>query len=166
MIEGLKRTSRGALLYEFLLVTRRILLLYMAMFVREMAWLHIQLFMATNLIFLIYLGALRPFISKLNNHWHIFNEVTCLLVAYFVVCVNDPTNGPTRNVVIGSLVIYILYASWAINLLFVLLLTSKETFLKCKRFYNRKGRNLCKKRKKKGLNQEFGKEVPEDKKDH
>ena len=148
MIEGLKRTSHFALLYEFLLVARRILLLYMAMFVRDMAWMHIQLFMTTNVLFLIYLGSLKPFISQMNNYWHIFNEATCLAVAYFVFCVNNPSYGPTINVDIGSFVAYILYSSWGMNFLFVILITSKETFLKCKRFYNHRLRQkLCKKGK-------------------
>ena len=104
MIEGLKRTSRFALLYEFLLVTRRIVLLYMAMFVREKAWLHIMVFMATNLLFLIYLGALKPFIIPLSNKWQILNEITCILIAYFVACVNNPAFGPTRNTVMGEII--------------------------------------------------------------
>ena len=137
MIEGLKRSSRFALLYEFLLVTRRIVLLYMAMFVREKAWLHIMVFMATNLLFLIYLGALRPFIVPLSNQWQILNEITCILIAYFVACVNDPAFGPERNTVMGEIIVYILYASWGVNFLLVLLITAKETSLKCKRLYNR-----------------------------
>ena len=138
MYQDIKQTSRFALLYEFLLVARRILLLYMAMFVREMAWLHILLFMTTNVIFLAYLGYFRPFISQMNNYWHIFNEITCLFVAYFVACVNNPSYGPTRNVMIGSFVQYILYTSWIMNFLFVLVIIVKGTTLKCKRFYNRR----------------------------
>ena len=71
MFQGLKQTSRFALLYEFLLVARRLLLLYMAMFVREMAWLHVQLFMLMNVLFLAYLGFFKPFLSKLTNYWHV-----------------------------------------------------------------------------------------------
>ena len=67
IFQGLKQTSRLALLYEFFLVARRLLLLYMAMFVREMAWLHVLLFIITNIIFLVYLCYLKPFISQMNN---------------------------------------------------------------------------------------------------
>ena len=60
------------------------------MFVREKAWLHIILFMAANLLFLSYLGNVKPFISPLSNNWQIFNEITCIIIAYFVACVNNP----------------------------------------------------------------------------
>ena len=146
MLEGLKRTSRFALLYQLLLVARRILLLYVAMFVKETAWLHIVLFMSSNLLFLIYLCALEPFIVPLNNYWHIMNEITCLAIAYLVACVNNPQYGPIRNVKMGEFIVYILFTSWALNFLLMLLITASETKLKCKRHYNRsKLREKCKK---------------------
>ena len=64
IITGLKRSSRMALMYELILIGRRILLLYMAMFVTKQALVHIILFILTNIIFISYLVGVKPFIEK------------------------------------------------------------------------------------------------------
>lgn len=144
----MKQTSRFALLNEFLLVFRRIILLYTAMFVRERAWLHVSLYLLTNLVFLVHLFAIRPFKEPLNNYWHIFNELTSLLIAYIIACINDPRYGPVANLEMGEMIVKCLFISWGINFLLVLYITVLEARLKLKRIYNRKLRNKCCCRKK------------------
>ena len=79
---------------EFLLVGRRISLLYVAMFVFQNAWLHICLYMFSNLLFLAYLVGLRPFEDSILNRLYIFNELTSLIIAYLIAMVNDLRYGP------------------------------------------------------------------------
>ena len=137
MIGGLKHTSRMALLNSFLLIGRRISLLYIAMFIFQNAWLHICLYMITNMLFLAYLVALMPFESSLMNRLRIFNECTSLIIAYLIAIINDIRYGPETNVKIGELMIYTLFASWTINLLLVVLTSLKSTYLYIRRYHNR-----------------------------
>ena len=136
MIGGLKRTSRLTLLNEFLLIGRRISLLYVAMFIFQNAWLHICLYMFSNLLFLTYLVGLEPFESSFLNRLRIFNECTSLIIAYLIAMVNDLRYGPETNVKIGELMIYTLFASWTINLVIVVLFSLKSIYLWCKRCKN------------------------------
>ena len=98
MIDGLKYYSRLALFNEFFMVGRRILLLYPAMFIVGKSWLHTLLYIHTNMFFLAYLGGVRPNVEPHKNYLHIFNELTSLLIAYFITAVNNPANGPESNV--------------------------------------------------------------------
>ena len=63
LLDGLKHSSRFALFNELFMVGRRILLLYPAMFIVGKSWLHIFLYMCSNLFFLVYLVGVKPFVE-------------------------------------------------------------------------------------------------------
>lgn len=74
-----------ATLGNLLLIVRRCTMLYMAMYVLKRQWLQIQVFMALNLVSVIYTITVRPFESSLLNNLNIANEVIGLLATYLLL---------------------------------------------------------------------------------
>ena len=101
LTEGLKLYRRGATFGNFLIILRRCTMLVMAMFVSGHQWLHLKVFIAFNLIAIIYVVAVKPYDSRLLNNLNIFNEVTGLLVSYVILILQNMSQDPEQLNVIG-----------------------------------------------------------------
>ena len=91
LVKNLRKDSKMSLLNNFIIICRRLLLLYMAMFIFEMAWLQIMVFLILNFIMLNFLVLVRPYKESLNNNLNIFNSAISILVVYFIMQINGPS---------------------------------------------------------------------------
>lgn len=69
-------------------MVRRLILLYIAMFMEEHSWLQVSVFTLLSLASLVYLGYTRPFKTRQQNRLNIFNEWCSLVIAYHVMVLN------------------------------------------------------------------------------
>ena len=89
LTEGLKLYRRGATCGNFIIILRRCTMLVMAMFVLGHQWLHLQVFIALNVIAIIFVVVVRPYETRLLNNLNLFNEVTGLLVSYVLLVLQN-----------------------------------------------------------------------------
>lgn len=78
----------ASILNDFTVLIRRLILLYIAMFMADASWLQVGIFMILSCASLMYLGYTQPFKSRKQNLMSIFNEITALSVAYLVMVLN------------------------------------------------------------------------------
>ena len=71
---GMRKTSLLSLLSNFFTMVRRLILLYIAMFMEEQSWLQVGMFTMLSFASLVYLGYTRPYKSRQQNRLNIFNE--------------------------------------------------------------------------------------------
>ena len=101
LTKDLRLERRGATYGNFLIILRRCTMLVMAMFVSGHQWLHLKVFIAFNLIAIIFVVAVKPYETRLLNNQNIFNEVTGLLVSYVILILQNMSQDPEQLNVIG-----------------------------------------------------------------
>ena len=85
LVSDFRKDSIPAMLSNFLIMIRRLSLLYMAMFILDNSWLNIMFFMLQSMFFLIFVILVRPYKDEFNNNLNIFNEAFSLFIAYFIL---------------------------------------------------------------------------------
>ena len=88
LVADFRRDSIPALLGNFLILIRRLSLLYMAMFILDQAWLNVMFFMLQSLFFLIFVIIFRPYEEEFNNRLNMVNEAFSLFICYFILSLN------------------------------------------------------------------------------
>ena len=121
----MRKESILALLNNSFLLLRRMTLLFLAMFVLEMQWLQVLVFMSLNVVSLVYIFSVWPFKDKSNNYLNIFNEFVNLVCSYWITQINDLRYEPLSAYSIGEKVQYTLYFSWSCNFIFIFYLIVK-----------------------------------------
>ena len=129
---GLRRFSRLALFQNFLLIVRRMTLLYMAMFLPDKLWLQLIALLCCSLFTLNYQAYVRPFESYFFQILNKSNEEIMLQVVYLVTCV---AAFPDSSTEIGAIIVFYIFCSWLINGLVVLGLVINEIYRKLRRLY-------------------------------
>ena len=116
---------------NFIIIIRRLLLLYTAMFIVGRPWVSILLFMTQNLASLAFLASIQPYLSRTNNYLNIINESVSLIVSYFIIQVGDERYSPEQNQKMGNYIVFVIYSSWAINLVIIMI---TQLFILCRKF--------------------------------
>ena len=70
---------------NFFMMFRRLVLLYVAMFLESYAWLQIIVFTSFSLSSNFYLAYTMPYKERLTNRISLFNELDTLLISYLVM---------------------------------------------------------------------------------
>ena len=94
LVSDFRKDSIPAMLSNFLIMIRRLSLLYMAMFILDNSWLNIMFFMLQSMFFLIFMILVRPYKDEFNNNLNIFNEAFSLFIAYFILQINGNSYTP------------------------------------------------------------------------
>ena len=94
LVSDFRKDSIPAMLSNFLIMIRRLSLLYMAMFILDNSWLNIMFFMLQSMFFLIFVILVRPYKDEFNNNLNIFNEAFSLFIAYFILQINGNSYTP------------------------------------------------------------------------
>lgn len=74
------------------------------------------------------------------NYLSMLNELLATVISYFIIQINNPAHGPEVNVKIGQIVVYLIYASWTCNGVFITYMSVQEIYGNVKNFYLRKFR--------------------------
>ena len=133
----MRKTSLLSLLSNFFTMVRRLILLYIAMFLEEHSWLQVSVFTLLSLASLVYLGYTRPFKTRQQNRLNIFNEWCSLVIAYHVMVLNGMSHQVETFQDTGTLITNLLYFNWGVNALIILTMVCKEakfTVLKINRW--------------------------------
>ena len=85
LLKDLKLEKPYSTYGNLLTIVRRLNMLVMAMFILDRQWLQLQVFIALNLISVIYAVAVMPYDTSLLNFLSIFNEVIGLVASYFMI---------------------------------------------------------------------------------
>ncbi len=89
LFEDLNVKSRGALLFNAFFIVRRLLFVFICIFMKEWPFLQIIILFYQCLLMLIYLGSVKPFIHSYMNNLEKFNEITILAVSYHLLVFSD-----------------------------------------------------------------------------
>ena len=115
LVSDFRKDSILAMLSNFLILVRRLSLLYMAMFILDKSWLNILFFMAQTLFFLVFVILVRPYKEDFNNNLNIFNESCSLIICYFILQMNGNSYTPEMQVAVGTILVQAIYTSWLCN---------------------------------------------------
>ena len=135
LYSGLRDTSYLALFQNILLIVRRMTLLYVAMFLPDMLLQQLITFLVSSLVALNYSLNVRLFESKSEDRLNIVNETTMLLIVYLLICVASFQASSTD---IGTMICWVIWASWSTNGLVAVYLTGLETYSKLRRCFHRR----------------------------
>ena len=89
LTNGLRKESSLSLAINFFTMTRRLILLYVAMFLDQHTWLQITAFMSLSFLSTLYLGYTWPYKERVQNNLSMFNETAILIIAYFIMVLVD-----------------------------------------------------------------------------
>ena len=133
LYSDLRRKTYLQLMDNFILLVRRLILLYTAFFLSRSTWLQLILFMSMSLLDLVNQVHSKPMKSVLANRMNIFNECITLVVSYFVMVINGVTTNDEQFEYGGTMITYILYGDASINFLIILIIAINEIKAVCLR---------------------------------
>ena len=105
-----------SMMIDFFEIIRRLILLYVDMFMQWNSLFQVLIFMMLSLLSSLYLVHARPYKKKINNFLQVFNEIMTLVVSYLLMNVNGAVEDIQRQKETGVLMIYALYFTWFINM--------------------------------------------------
>lgn len=143
LVEDLRHDSLVSMFSNIFITVRRLLMLYLAMFIVKQQWSQVLSFMAMNLISLCFLVIAMPFENSLMNYVGLFNEGIALFISYLIAQMNDLKYDPKTTVHIGNLIVDAIYFSWLVNGFIVLYVGIRELFGKLRNFYRRRLLGCC-----------------------
>lgn len=108
LVADLRKDSHAALFNNFIIMIRRLTLLFLAMFIVGHPFVQVLIFMLMNLFSLGFIITVMPYAVASNNYQNLLNEVISLLVSYFVVQINDQRYEPETKEVMGGYVVYLI----------------------------------------------------------
>jgi len=80
IVAGLKHYKKLGIFFTALLIWRRIIMLFVAMFLEHYPWIQVLIFVYSSLGMSIFLGYSMPFITKKENRVELFNEFSIMTV--------------------------------------------------------------------------------------
>ena len=97
ILAGLKVHNRIGIFFTVCLIWRRILMLFVAMFLSNYAWIQEILFVLASLFMCLFIGFSFPFIKPTTNYLELFNEIMIMFVGIlsmaYVGIVKSPLEG-------------------------------------------------------------------------
>ena len=102
LYSGLSKASRLSLMFTFFQLIRRLSLLYVAMFMQELSFVQVVIFVLLSYISLIYLTVIVPYKSSYENSINILNETITLYVSYHVLVLIGIGNNAEQFTQIGT----------------------------------------------------------------
>ena len=121
-------------MFTFFELIRRLTLLYVAMFMQELSYIQVIIFVLLSYISLIYLTLIMPYKSSYENYINLFNETITLFVSYHVKALIGISNSAEQFTQIGAFIAWTLYLCWSINIAIILtisLIQLRNSIRKC-----------------------------------
>ena len=132
LVMELKLRDRMTLMYPVLFMARR--LAYAAILINLLAhnYFQVQLVVVKAFLFMLYIGSLRPYESKLANFVEFFNEVVSTLCAYILVTFTEYVPDAQTRYEYGWLIIVAIMCMIVVNLVIICYSTIANCIYKCK----------------------------------
>ena len=142
LFEGLRKQSKMSMMIDFWEIIRRLILLYVAMFMQWGSLFQIHFFMMLTFLSLLYLVHAKPYKLKINNFLQVFNEIMILFLSYLLINVNGVVDDIDRLKYIGIIMMNTLYFTWAVNIVILLVSLGLFTYRMIKRCNNQRIRRM------------------------
>ena len=139
LFNGLKsKNGFLPLLFNFLLVLRRIVLVVIAIQINKQAWLQVILFIIISEYICAYLWSVQPFESKSQNSLEITNELFILIIGYSAA-VSVGWNLPfTHRFTVGLATIILIFTMIVFNIVRWAIFVANYIRISCRRFIKRR----------------------------
>ena len=147
MDDSLKKHSYPAMFFIFIMIWRRVILLFTAMFLTKQAWLQISIFVWMAFWSLFYIGHVMPNLEYKYNIMDIINEEFVLVCAYLSMTLIGLSTSVEMSAAIGEMMKYVLQLMLLFNMLFILLNILKDLKLRFKKWHHQLLAKLRKKQK-------------------
>ena len=143
----MKKHSYPAMFFIFIMIWRRVILLFTAMFLTKQAWLQISIFVWMAFWSLFYIGHVMPNLEYKYNIMDIINEEFVLVCAYLSMTLIGLSTSVEMSAAIGEMMKYVLQLMLLFNMLFILLNILKDLKLRFKKWHHQLLAKLRKKQK-------------------
>jgi len=117
--EDLRLKSDSAMLFVLLFMMRRLIISMSYVFLVDYPVFQWQICMISSVFQSLYVGLVLPYTSSVMNFVEIFNELVCLIICYFYVCMSEVGFDGKIRYDIGWTVILIVLISLLVNLLVI-----------------------------------------------
>ena len=115
---------------------RRVAFVVLVIKVRETLWVQLAVQNFLSLGLCIYLQWYKPFESKFNNSMETFNEVTAIVLTYFLFCFTDYVPEAVTRYDLGHYYNVVTFINIAVHVFFMLVKSFHRIKLSCKKCYN------------------------------
>ena len=134
--ESLKKHSFTSLFFIPKMLLRRVIFLYIAMFLSSYAWIQMIIFVLMALLNIFYMGFVKPHEDPTMNVIDIVNEIFTLICAYLCMSLVGLSQNPEMSDNTGWCLSWSLRWMLLINLLVIANGLVKQIYLRVKRFRN------------------------------
>ena len=133
--------------FIFLMIWRRVILLFTAMFLTKLAWLQISIFVWVAFWSMFYVGHVMPNLEYKYNIVDIINEEFVLVCAYLSMTLIGLSTTIEISYAIGDMMRYVLQLMLLFNMLFILMNILGNLKLRLKKWHRQLQIRLRKKHK-------------------
>ena len=81
LYKDFKDSSKMSMMANFIYTSRRLILMTIAFALRNRAWLQVMLTNIVNLVFACYFMHYQPHLTRANNQYDLFNEVSVVMLS-------------------------------------------------------------------------------------
>ena len=118
----MKLKNDSAMLFVLLFIFRRFVLSLSYVFLVDYPVFQWQICMISSVFQSLYVGLVLPYTSSVMNLIEVFNELVCLVICYFYVCMSEVGFDGKIRYDIGWTVILIVLISLLVNLLAIFII--------------------------------------------
>ena len=130
LVAGLRKDSVLSLLYNVWTYVRRLILLYVAMFMADLPNFQVAIFTGMSIFSMIYLLQSVPHKSSEEFKLALVNESFTLMIGYLFMAINGVCTRVEQYMAVDTVITRMLYVNWAINGLVLLTATYRSFKIK------------------------------------
>ena len=123
------------LIWPFIFFFRRVAFIVVVLCYRETLIMQLGVQNFISLLIVIYLQWYMPFESRFMNNIETFNELTALVLTYFLFCFTDFVAEPETRNDLGAYYNYVSFTNIGVHISIMLYDSFKKIKLSCKRRY-------------------------------
>lgn len=143
LYEGLKTKRVAYLLCTFIFVSRRLLLIMVAIMLQDHPTFQVMIYILASELSLMYIVYFKPYDSLATNYNEIFNEACVLLFSYQLFIFTDFVSSIEVKAKMGYLMIFTILMNFGVNILIQLIHGLSLLPRACRGFKNRVQSWLC-----------------------
>ena len=134
ILAGLKVHNRIGIFFTVCLIWRRIILLFVAMFLDDYAWIQVIVFVYCSLFMCCFVAYSWPFIKATANDVELFNELMIMIVGVLAMVYVGLVRTPLEGYEVGEWMKRVIQSQIAINLALLIYKLAWNAKLRIKRW--------------------------------
>jgi len=137
LYKDFKDSSKMSMMANFIYTSRRLILMTIAFALRNRAWLQVMLTNIVNLVFACYFMHYQPHLTRVNNQYDLFNEVSVVMLSIIYYGFTEMVNSGRARAINGYVFNAIIVLGVIVNVQHFFVATLLCMLLYIKKWWNR-----------------------------